>query len=510
MVDTFPQKPDPSLDAALKKEQSQSLKPSIKETFPDDASKKRLNDYAYYMRLFTGEHFDAFNIKIDDPIYSREYSKLRYVTVNFAGLISKILADMLFSEPPVIKTEDGDQEFIDALWRENKLGIQCYESALTNSVLGDAVFKIRTGKRNPNDTDSTVIIEDITPNIYFPNIDGFNVRAEPNSQKLAWTFERNGKTYLRVEEHTPGLITNKVFYMENNVIKNEESLSILRIPGLMPTQETGVEKSLIVHIPNWKIGSQYFGISDYSDLDSIFYAINNRMTKVDNILDKHGDPILAVPPGVLDENGRVRKHSLGVIELGEGEEGKPEYIVWDAKLESAFSEIEKLMDFMYLIGEISPDIIGLGEGKTDSGRALKFKLMRTIAKTARKRLYYDYAIKQVLYIAQLVAKEWKLPVDGLYLSKEAVVPDIQWQDGLPIDNGEQIETESKALDAGITSKKDVIMRVYGVDEETAEEQLDQIESEQPKIEVPMMRIGENDKVVDPKTGKPPKPDLNNK
>jgi len=115
-----------------------------------------------------------------------------------------------------------------------------------------------------------------------------------------------------------------------------------------------------------------------------------------------------------------------------------------------------------------------------------------------------------LYIAQLVAKEWSLEVGGLKLKGEATLPDIQWQDGLPIDNAEQIETETMAIDAGITSKLDAIMRVYNVDEETAQKQLDQIESEQPKVEIPMMRIGENDKVVDPKTGKPPKPDNSNK
>lgn len=506
MNDPYPQKPDATLVKQLEKQQDAKPQDANKEYFPPTPEdKKRLTDYEYFMRLFRGEHFDAFNIKIDDPLFTREYSKLRYITTNFAGLISKILADMLFSESLVVKTEEGDQEFIDALWRENKMDIQCYESALSNSAMGDAVFKIRTGKRHPNDKNSTVIIEDITPSIYFPKLDPFNVRGEPESQELAWEFKKGPEKYLRKEIHSAGMIENKVYLMQANVVDKEVSLDTLGISGIEASQNTLIEKSLIVHVPNWKVGSQYFGTSDYNDLDSLFYAINNRLTKVDNILDKHGDPILVVPDGVLDENGKVRKQALGVIALGEGEEGKPEYIVWDAKLESAFSEIEKLMDFMYLIGEISPDILGIGEGKSDSGRALKFKLMRTIAKASRKRLYYDYAIKEVLYIAQLVAKEWNLEVGGLKLKGEPVYPDIQWQDGLPIDNGEQIEIETKAIDAGLTSKKDAIMRIYGVDDETAEEQLEQIEEEQPKVEIPMMKLGQNEQVVDPKTGKPPIP-----
>ena len=455
------------------------------EIFPDDMAMGRLNDYEYYSRLFLGNHFTAFNIRIDNMQYNRAYAKLRYVMVNFAGLISKILADMLFSEPVTIKVPDGDQDFIDALWYENNMDAQCYESALSNSYHGDAVFKLRIGKRYPKDKDSTVIIEDITPTIYFPDVDPFNVRGVPQSESLAWTFKKGNKTYLRKEIHTAGLLENKVYLMEGNKVMNEEPLDILGdMPGLVSSQLTRIDRSLIVHIPNWKTGNRFFGMSDYHDLDSLFYAINNRMTKVDNILDKHSDPILMVPPGVLDENGKVKKKALGVIEIGEGETGKPEYIVWDASLENAFKEIEKLVEFMYLTGEISPDILGMGTGVSDSGRALKFKLMRTIAKAARKKLYYDRGLKQVIYLAQQLAQAWNVQVGGLRLKKDPVVPEIDWQDGLPIDNGEQIDNEVKAIDAGITTKKDSIMRVYNIDEDSAEEMMKEIEEEKPKIVLP--------------------------
>lgn len=443
--------------------------------FPYEGSIQRLGDYDYYERLFLGDHFTAFNIRIDNEGYTKAYERLRYVKVNFAGLLSKIIADMLFSEPITVKDEDN-QDFVDALWHENRLDVQCYESALSNSALGDAIFKVRVGKRNETDKASTVIIEDITPKIYFPNIDGFNVRATPNEQELSWTFKSGGKEYLRKEIHKSGKIINEVYEMQGNKISTKVGLDILGIAGLQPEVATGIEESLIVHIPNWKMGNRYFGISDYYDIDSIFYAINNRMTKIDNILDKHGDPILMVPKGVMDEKGNVNKKALGVIEVVDGETAKPEYIVWDASLENAFKEIEKLVEFMYLIGEISPDILGVGSGTSDSGRALKFKLMRTIAKTARKKLYYDYAIKQVIYVAELMAKAHNIEIGG-YKVKEPKKPEIQWADGLPIDNGEQIDNEIKAVDANLTSRKDAIMRIYNVDEKVAEEMIDEIDKD---------------------------------
>lgn len=462
------------------------------QSFPPTAEDlQRLNNYNFYSSLFLGDHYNAFGIRISDHDYNKAYSRLRYVMVNFAGLLSKIVADMLISEPPVVKVSNKNQDFVDAFWRENQMDIQLYESALSNSYLGDAVFKLRAGKRNTKDTESTVIAEDITPTIYFPEIDGFNVRANPKSRTLAWTFKVGDKTYLRKEIHTAGLITNKVYEMAGNKIKTEVDLSVLRLDGIKPEVSTGISESLIIHTPNWKTGNRYYGISDYFDLQTLFYAINNRMTKVDNILDKHSDPILMVPEGILDEKGDVRKGSLGVIEMQEGETGKPEYIVWDASLENAFKQIDKLTEMLYMIGEITPDTLGMGQGQSDSGRALKFKLMRTLAKVQRKRLYYDRAIKELVYTAQKFAKANNLKIDGKAVVDEPMTPEIDWKDGLPNDEKEMLENEMMAIDAGITSKKDSMMRVYGYDDQTAENKLKEVEDEKPKVALPVSNMGKD-------------------
>lgn len=476
-------------------------KPNAIGMFPNEKERMRLDDYEYYRKLFLGKHFEAFRIKIDDVRYNRAYARLRYLVVNFAGLLSKIMADMLFSEPPTIKVPNGDQEWVDNFWRENKMDIQCYESALGNSYQGDALFKLRAGPRNAEE-ESTVICEDINPKLYFPDIDGFNVRAEPKKIELKWTFTYGDKLYLRVESHEPGKIYNKIYEMQGDRIIIEVAPSVVGL-DLQAEENTNIDDPLVIHVPNWKTGDRHFGLSDYHDLDYLFYALNNRLSKIDNILDKHGDPILMVPQGVIDEKGQVNKKALGVIEIKEGENGKPEYIVWDASLQSAFTEVEKLVDFLYLTAEISPDILGLGQGTSDSGRALKFKLMRTIAKTQRKRLYYDQAIKELIYRAQVFAKANNLTVNGKVLQKEPVKPEIEWKDGLPIDDTELQDKLIQAIDAGIKSKKDVVMELEGVDEKNAEIKLQEIEDEKPKVELPAMKLGINEKLVDPKTGKPP-------
>lgn len=455
--------------------------------FPTDADKRRLDRYAMNYKLFVGDHFNAFSLKISDPKWTKEYSLLKYVAANFAGLISKVCADMLFSEPVQIDTDNGDQDFLDGLMDQNKLHTQFYESALANSRNGDAVFKIRSGLLNPGDTVPTVIIEDINPSTYFPVLNPFNLRSEPTQTDIAWLITRGNTKYLRKEIHTANLITNELWLMDGDKVKERVDLSVLGEAAPPAEEDTGIPESLVVHIPNWRDGSTYFGYDDYQDLMSLFYAINNRMTKGENILDKHSDPILALPEGVLDEQGKVRKESFHMFEIpsdGVGSPVKPEYITWNASLEPAFKQIDQLIEFLYMFSETSPDAFGMGTGANDSGRALRYKLMRTIAKVARKKLYYDAAIKQVLFVAQKFAAANGIPLaDGTLLKSDPVRPEVIWADGLPIDNREVIENEEMRLASGTQTIVDAIKNIDNVDEEAAIKKAAAIRAESA-VEVP--------------------------
>lgn len=478
----------------------QSTSPTDKYIeFPYTDSKKRLNDYDYFEKLFLGDHFNAFKVKIDNPQYNREYERLRYVFVNFAGAISKVVADLLFSEPIIIKSEKN-QEFLEKLIEDNNLEAQFYESALSNSFLGDDTFKIRVGKRLPSDSKPSLIIEENHPKVYFPHLNRENIRDLPEKHEFAWKVVKDGKEYVRKEIHEVGKITNELWTLKDNVVQDQ--VDIKTILGIDPEEDTKVDRMLVTHIPNWRIAGRFFGISDYFDLDSMFFAINNRFTKIDNVLDLHTDPILAVPEGVLDEEGKVRREALNMIEVSpEAGKEKPEYIVWNASLENAFNQLDHLVEALFIISETSPDVFGQGKGQSDSGRALKLKILRTIAKASRKRLYYDRAIKEMLYTAQFVAKAWNIEIDGVKCSEEPVVPEIEWNDGLPIDDSEAIDDEVKRQDAGISTVEDALMRLDGMDEKQAKAKAKEIKDAKA-IAMPKMNLGGEGNPFD--KGTPPK------
>jgi hypothetical protein len=92
----------------------------------------RVKEYGVYESLFLGDHFTAFSIKATE--FKDQYARLRYVVCNFAGLVSKVIADMLFGEPVTIIDPDN-QDFIDTLTFENKLDTLFYEHSIKNSYM---------------------------------------------------------------------------------------------------------------------------------------------------------------------------------------------------------------------------------------------------------------------------------------------------------------------------------------------------------------------------------------
>ncbi len=446
--------------------------------WPKTPDKARIQRYEHADKLYRGEHYDAFAIQGSKDFTDR-YKKLRYIVANFAKITSNVMADMLFGENFTVDVKDnGQQAFLAAVMESNDLMSQLWESATGASRRGDACFKLRVGKRHPSDEKETIIIEEFTPAIYFPTLAQTMTRNVPTEDVIATVRKINNKTYLHKEIHTPGLIVNEVYSYnpaEQRVVGQVDASAM----GLNPTEDTGVKRSLIFHVPNVRDSSGYWGTGDYQDIESLLFALNNRLTKTDNILDKHSDPILAVPPGVLDDNGRVRKEELGMFEVDNENPGfnKPEYIVWNANLQSAETEVDKLIDMLYMFSEVAPSTLGLDKnGVAESGRALKFRMIATIRKKNRKMRYYDMALKYMLLTAQELAVAKGVSVEGLS-SGAPEKPQILWSNRIVNDEVEGVDIATARLDNGTMSKVDAIASLDGLSPDDAKKKAKEIEDE---------------------------------
>ena len=408
-----------------------------------------------------------FNVKTGGP-----YQLTRYITANFAAVLSTLSADMLFGEPAdYLVTDEGNaeaQEAVGGLVERNGLHLLGYEAALAASFRGDAVLKARWGVRNPEQAEAEpeAIIEEVPASIYFPELSEDNVRQVKRAS-LAWLKADPDPTkrtisYVRVEEHEPGIIRNRLFRRTATgpgAGKVEEVAidTLEEYKDLAPEVETGLPFIPLFHIPNFRYGSRFWGISDFVGLESLIEALNNRHSAIDMVLDKHVSPKLAVPPSMMTEDDKIDRYKLDLVPLEAGEQ-IPVYVTWDASLQAAYSQIDRLLELLFILSETGPSIFGLDKfGVAQSGTALRLRLIRTIAKINRKRLYFDQALKSALFAAQLLEKEH----GGA--GYEPCPVNIAWADGLPEDMVEMVRMESERLMAGNTSVESSIRRLDSPD-----------------------------------------------
>ena len=444
--------------------------------FPPSEEKDRIHRYQANRQLFFGNHGDGLAGYLQN--HGKEFSNgtLRLLSIPFAGMISTVSADLLFEQFPKVTTENNNQ-FIEALKTKNNLEVQFYESALSGSYAGDVVFRVRVENEE-------VIVEDVNPEVYFPEYDATNVRREPTAHNIMYKVplgtdvNHHPREGVLQERHTAGLIEYRLWLLDANSDQIVKELDLAEYDPELPLRvDTNIDKPLVIHIKNHGVNSSRFGVSDYHDLYDLMYAIDNRISRTESILDRHGDPILTVPPGILDETGQVAREQMGVIEMGMDAQGnstdKPEYIVWDAKLESSFQQLETYIDQLLTFAQISPAILGRDNaGQAESGRALKFKMLRTLSMKNRKQKYFENGMKQIFQTAQELAKKNGYTANGV-VSADPEEVQIEWPETYTSDEHEETQLEVMKVNNGLSSNARSIARLEDITVEEAKERVEE-------------------------------------
>lgn len=476
----------------------------IGEPWPPRNEIPRLQRYAHNKNLFTGEHAKVYQ---DWVRMLREDQKATLeLTVNFPGAISKLFADLLFGEMPSYVADDDDEEWqawIDDFVKSNQLNKLNYTAALAQSYRGEALFKLRLveGKERAK-------VDIIPASIWFPVVDPDNV-SEIQAHVLAWTKEVERKTtfgreqkdkYLRAEIHTPGLISHRLYRLDKDNISGRVDMRELYDNPPPDDEETGVDAPLIVHIPNLEIDDTVYGVDDYMEADTLFQELDIRLAQIARVLDKHTDPDIYGPPGI---DGRVDPITKEPITRAGGkyievqrEDVPPAYLVWDAQLEANFKFIDRILQGLYIATDTNAAAFSLVEGGSfPSGAALKRLLMRPLARTNRKRLYFDPALKELFVLAaELERANGRKAPEGLVVA-------IEWKDGLPDDPMEQAQIEQLRTSGRATSSvRSAIRRLDGGTDKSIDAELDLIADDEsadaaPGVSLTPLQFGVTDEGV---------------
>jgi len=436
--------------------------------WPPPSEAERLERYAQNKLLFEGKHEQVFKDWI--RLLREDQQATLEIVLNWHKRLSTLFADLLLGEPPKITASDQgspEQKAVERVIEDNGLINVAYEVALDVSRYGTGLFKVRY--------DGRAIIEGQQPAIWFPVVAPDNVK-DIQAHVLAWTYEEDtqerGKTvtkkYLKTEIHERGKITTVLYELKDGMI------------GALLEQEeieTGVDEFLVVPVNNILTTDRVTGLDDYSDLDSIIQELEVRIAQISRILDKHADPNMYGPDTALEQDpatGQWGYRGGGkYFPVGQGEQ-PPGYVTWDGQLEAAFKQIDLLMEQLYILSETSAAAFGqLKAGLAESGTALRRLMMAPLAKVNRIRMRFDPALKEVLWLASLLEK-----AQGMTGAVVLENIHITWNDGLPDDDQELTQNETQRYTAGLTSLESSLKRLYGLEGEALQEEIERIRGEQ--------------------------------
>lgn len=404
--------------------------------FPTEAEKTRSRTIEDYYSLYSGN----FGMVLRYFRNERERKNQLEVVQNVAGMISRIFADLMFTEEPRIRVAEGKaQDSVDDFIFRNDFYNKLHESAITQSYAGRAYFEMYL-------RDGLTHITELNPANVFPQFPHMFAQGEPQSVVISWEPRIDGEYYRFIKTHSVGLITYQLRKLSAQAGKDAGivPLSILD-PSLPEFEETGLDFIPVYTINNVKTGRDSEGVSDYADLLSLFEELTRVQSQIASQLKKHATAKMAVPLGVLDEHGRMRNEDAEVFEVGSDKEDGfviPQYITNSNPLiDAAFQEQEKILEAIARVSEVSTVLIDWNvSGGAERVGALRLRLLRTESKVKRKLRPYKRVLKDMFVDAMAWQRSASLKHNDVT---------IEFGDGLPMDVLEATQVEVMRRNAGL-------------------------------------------------------------
>lgn len=187
----------------------------------------------------------------------------------------------------------------------------------------------------------------------------------------------------------------------------------------------------------------------------------------DELTDKHSEPSMSDPASALNFDERT---GMYYVDLGnyfarhDLQEPDVQYITWDGNLDAAYKEIEILLQQLYTLSEMGQAFMeGGGGGEASSGTALKLRMVSPRIKAARLVGINEATIKRIIV---LLAQ-----VNGITLNYDGLT--IHWNDGLPDDEVEKVNTLVTATGGKPIMSQYSAMKRMGLSDEQVEVELEQ-------------------------------------
>jgi hypothetical protein len=431
---------------------------------------RRLQAYRRYWLAYFGEHWS----------YKRDPGEVEN-TVNYCRKAINSHLDFAFSkgfenivpdDPSTTENEQLTRDFIkvklDETWEKNNKELWLVDCGQGGGVTGDVFARVSWDKTDLFE-DAYARVDIIPSHFCFPEFCGPHGVDRKRIKRLLIVIP----TFMDVNwnELAPGRLleknlgNNRVTLVmkaelwtspvvdENGNIQTPAMVYEYEDNNLISERVNPLQEIPVVHIPNYPVTGEYYGISDLVDVVDLNTEFNEKITDISDIIDYHGSPQTIVKGCRLNQLERGANRIWGIPETGD---------VFNLELKGDMSAALKHVEFLKKsFQELSscPDHFWgtpLPISNT-SGAALQIMFMPVLQKRDMKAMVYGAGIQRINRlilrmneIADLdFAKKMK-NIKNRYRNK------VKFPDPMPRDEVRELERNKLEKDLGITSRKFIL------------------------------------------------------
>jgi len=449
--------------------------PIAPKLFPTKTDLKRIETLGKYAKLYNNDQYSVLGLH---ELIKKQYvneKDIVYLSHAIPARISDFYGDFVAGDPDKMIITAGDnveanEKFIEDTVFENDIREMVNDIATDQSEFG---YVPLLGWK---DADNTYHIEIIPQDQYFPQPDGSVVLATykispestPDNEKL-WLLTRH---YTLIGEDC--VIETKAWKCgegaERATITQEISLDEMsKVFGGRKFEATetivGLNDIPIRQIDNGKRSKWGYGKSDYADIIPQLAEINERSTHISTQLLKNLDAKLQLPSSMANEDGDIDAGKDAYF-VESKEEPEAKYIInANPLLEDARQQILQETKVISFVSGV-PMFELLKSTMPERVESLRIQMYSAVRKAMKKRAKIKRALNDMFRMGfKMIGTDFNQDIK------------IVFSDVLPVDELVQAQTEAEKVTAGLTSKRSAIMRINGVSETQAEEEMAQIADE---------------------------------
>lgn len=432
---------------------------------------RRLQAYRKYWLYYLGKHWSYARDEGETQITFNYSRRLVDLHLNFA--FKKGFKVTVPDDPTTASNEKIERDFVrkmlEETWRKNKMEMWCLNAGQMGGVTGD-VF-IRASWEDTAPMEDPFARADIIPSHFcFPDIatgtggDDVSklrrmlimlpmteeVQIEMLSARGFRQMNRSTTTHRIVflmEEWT-----NPVYDPVSKKLLKPAMFRLWRGEDLIEERENTIGIIPVVHISNYPLAGEYYGISDLSDLVELNRELNEKATDISDIINYHGSPITLV------KGARLKDLEKGVNRVwGIPADADVENLALEGDLAAANTYYDTVKDTILELSGTPPQSLGRMQNVSNTtGVAMYLQYLPLLEKRDVKVQAYGSGIEQlnrlIIRINELADPEFSTKLNQLS-SGDKYRNRVIFPDPMPQDERRQLEIAQAKLDLGLSNKR---------------------------------------------------------